>query len=147
MYQLFNDSKLCRYFRSPHEHSLPNQHECRQKVIRHHQNGRTLTVECQTLPREAHPPGGEARHPPLAAATHPPSMGGGPPCTVGRDQFPIFRFFQQYRGTKYCWKNPKSMIFCSRVHEQLYSRLVIFSDFGLGQPKRHFFDTFFQFWP
>ena len=25
--------------------------------------------------------------------------------------------------------------------------LVIFSDFGLGQPKRHFFDTFFQFWP
>ena len=23
--------------------------------------------------------------------------------------------------------------------------LVIFSDFGLGQPKRHFFDTFFQF--
>ena len=25
--------------------------------------------------------------------------------------------------------------------------LVIFSDFGLGQPKRHFFDTFLQFWP
>ena len=47
----------------------------------------------------------------------------------------------------YCWKNPKSMIFCSRVPEQLRSRLVIFSDFGLGQPKRHFFDTFFQFWP
>ena len=25
--------------------------------------------------------------------------------------------------------------------------LVIFGDFGLGQPKRHFFDTFCQFWP
>ena len=83
-----NKTELGRYFRSPHEHSLPNQHECCQKVIRHHQNGRTLTVECQTLPREAHPPGGEARHPPLAAATHPPSMEGGPPCTVGRDLFP-----------------------------------------------------------
>ena len=47
----------------------------------------------------------------------------------------------------YWWKNPKSMIFCSRVPEQLRSRLVIFSDFGLGQPKRHFFDTFCQFWP
>ena len=46
-----------------------------------------------------------------------------------------------------CWKNPKSMIFCSRVPEQLWSRLVIFSDFGLGQPKRHFLDTFCQFWP
>ena len=59
----------------------------------------------------------------------------------------LFGFFQQYRGTKCCWKNPKSMIFCSRVPIQLRSRLVIFSDFGLGQPKRHFFDTFFQFWP
>ena len=59
----------------------------------------------------------------------------------------IFFFLKKYGGTKYCWKNPKSMIFCSRVPEQLYSRLVIFSDFGLGQPKRHFFDTFFQFWP
>ena len=49
--------------------------------------------------------------------------------------------------TKKCWENPKSVIFCSRVPEQLRSRLVIFSDFGLGQPKRHFFDTFLQFWP
>ena len=50
-------------------------------MIRHHQDGHTLAMECHTLPREGHPPGGEA-------ATHPPSMEGGPPCTVGRDQFP-----------------------------------------------------------
>ena len=37
----------------------------------------------------------------------------------------LFGFFQQYTGTKYCWKNPKYMIFCSRWLEQLYSRLVI----------------------
>ena len=57
-------------------------------MIRHHQDGHTLAMECHTLPREGHPPGGEARHPLLAAATHTPSMEGVPPCTVCRDQFP-----------------------------------------------------------
>ena len=42
----------------------------------------------------------------------------------------LFGFFHQYLVPLYWWKNPKSMIFCSRVHEQLYSRLVIFSDFS-----------------
>jgi len=37
----------------------------------------------------------------------------------------LFRFFQQYSGTKYCWKNPKSMIFWSGWREQLYSRFFI----------------------
>ena len=46
-------------------------------MIRHHQDGRTMAMECHTLLREGHPPGGEARHPLLAAATHPPSMEGG----------------------------------------------------------------------
>ena len=31
----------------------------------------------------------------------------------------LFGFFHQYRGTKYWWKNPTYMIFCSRVPEQL----------------------------
>ena len=34
----------------------------------------------------------------------------------------LFGFFQQYLVPEYCWKNPKSMIFCSRGPEQLYSR-------------------------
>ena len=61
--------------------------------------------------------------------------------------FWFLTIFQHFLVYFLCWKNPKSMIFCSRVPEQLRSRLVIFSDFGLGQPKRHFFDTFLQFWP
>ena len=37
----------------------------------------------------------------------------------------LFRFFHQYTIPVHWWKNAKSMIFCSRWHEQLWSRLVI----------------------
>ena len=42
-------------------------------------------------------------------------------------------------------ENCEKFIFLFHVACVSGAILVVFSDFGLGQPKRHFFDTFFNF--
>ena len=59
----------------------------------------------------------------------------------------LFAIFWAVMGGTYDRKIVKKQLHLAKFGCVSGAILVIFSDFGLGQPKRHFFDTFFQFWP
>jgi len=56
----------------------------------------------------------------------------------------VFAIFQHNKYTKECWKIAKNQSHLAKFGCGNGAILVIFSDFGLGQPKRHFFDSFFS---
>ena len=59
----------------------------------------------------------------------------------------FFAIFHKHQHTQGLWKIVKNQSHLAKFGCGNGAILVIFSDFGLGQPKRHFFDTFLQFWP